>query len=70
MACVVYVNNPTNKAMVHKTSCYKYLNRRRDKTPNGYWIKPYTDFKGALAFAQSTGKKILDTCSICFPPNN
>ena len=69
MAYVVYVNNPTNKALVHKTSCGKYLNRRRDKTYNGYWTKPYTDFKDAWVFAQSTRKKILDTCSICCPPN-
>ncbi len=70
MAYVVYVNTPNNKAIVHNSICGKYQSRKRDKTHNGYWTKPYSKFEQAWSFAQSTGKKIVDTCSFCCEPAN
>ena len=55
----------TNKAIVHNTGCGKYKSRKRDKSPNGYWTQPYPNFEIAWKYAQSTGKKTIDTCSFC-----
>ena len=68
MAYVVYVNDPNNKAIVHNTACGKYKLRKRDKSHNGYWTKPLSDFANAWKYAQSTGKKTIDTCSFCCEP--
>jgi hypothetical protein len=65
MSYVVYVNAPTNKAIVHNTSCGKYKSRKRDKTPHGYWTEPFSDLESACNYANSTGKKNVDTCSFC-----
>jgi ribosomal protein L24E len=68
MTYIVYVNNPTNKAFVHSTDCIKYLARKRDRTPNGYWTEPFVNMENALNYAKSTGKKTIDTCSFCCKP--
>ncbi len=68
MPYVVYVNTPTNKAIVHDTSCGKYQARKRNRTSNGFWTQPYSDFATAWQFAQSTGKKTVDTCAFCCEP--
>jgi hypothetical protein len=65
MSYVVYVNHPTNKAMVHNINCGKYAARRREKTPNGYWCGPFNDYKKALEFAQTTQKKTIASCAFC-----
>lgn len=60
---VVYVNHPTNKAIVHDTDCGKYTNRRRDRTHNGYWSETFESFEESWNYAKSTGKKTVDTCA-------
>ena len=65
MGYVVYVNDPTSKAMVHDTRCGKYTGRRRDKTIHGFWSEKFNDLKKALNFAKNTGKKNVDTCAFC-----
>lgn len=69
MEYVVYVNHPTNKAIVHATSCGKFTKRRRDKTLNGYWSiverSPFKTIEEARDFANKTGKKNIDTCAFC-----
>ena len=69
MEYVVYVNHPTNKAIVHATSCGKFTKRRRDKTLNGYWSiverSPFKTIEEARDFANKTGKKSIDTCAFC-----
>jgi len=70
MTFVVYVNTPNNKAIVHSTSCGKYILRKRDRTHNGYWTKPLADLEIALNYARATGKKIVDTCAFCCNPLN
>ncbi len=67
MFYIVYVNHPTNKAIVHSTLCGKYTNRRRDKTINGYWSETFKNFKDAMNYAEATGKKHIDTCAFCNP---
>lgn len=67
MSYVVYVNHPTNKAIVHSTLCGKYTNRRRDKTINGYWPETFKNFKDAMSYAKATSKKHIDTCAFCNP---
>jgi len=67
MPYVVYINHPTNKAIVHTTLCGKYTNRRRDKTMNGYWSEVFGSFKDAISYAKATGKRNVDTCSFCNP---
>jgi hypothetical protein len=68
MTYVVYVNHPNNKAIVHNTECGKYQSRKRDRSHNGYWTETFSDIDSAWSFAQSTGKKTIDTCSFCCPP--
>ena len=65
MGYVVYVNNPTSKAMVHDTKCGKYTSRRRDKTIHGFWSDIFENLEEALSFAKNSGKKNVDTCSFC-----
>ncbi len=65
MSHVVYVNHPTNKAMVHDTNCGKYTYRRRDETINGYWSGTFGSLEEALNYAKGTGKKNVDTCAFC-----
>ena len=65
MPYVVYVNTPSNKAIVHNTSCGKYVWRRRNRTHNGFWTQTHGNFAAAWQFAISTGKKTVDTCALC-----
>ena len=65
MRYVVYVNHPTNKAIVHDTDCGKYTKRRRDRTINGYWSEIFKNFEEAMNYAKRTGKKNIDTCAFC-----
>ena len=65
MGYVVYVNHPTNKAIVHNTDCSRYVNRKRDKTSNGYWTIPFPTQQAAWNYAKSTGKKTIDSCAFC-----
>ena len=65
MRFVVYVNHPTSKARVHRASCQKYLSRKADRTLNGYWKTSFPDFESARKYAQSTGKKNVDSCGFC-----
>lgn len=66
---VIYVNNPTNRATIHTTTCGKFTSRRRDKTFNGYWSiiehEPFKAIKDAQEYAKKTGKKNIDTCAFC-----
>jgi len=66
---VVYVNHPTNKAIIHTTICGKFTSRRRDKTFNGYWSitehEPFKAIKDAQEYAKKKGKKNIDTCAFC-----
>jgi len=62
---VVYVNHPSNKAIIHLDTCRWYVNRRRDETHNGYWRGPFVRMADAQDFVQSTRKKRVDTCSFC-----
>ena len=39
--------------------CGKHTNRRRDRTPNGYWSETFESFEEAWNYAKSTGKKTL-----------
>lgn len=59
MNYVVYVNHPNNKAVVHSTSCGKYINRRRDKTVNGFWSETFETLEEALDYERKTGKREL-----------
>lgn len=69
MGYVVYVNHPTNKAIIHSTTCGRFVKRRRDKTFNGYWSiverEPFETIKGAPNYAERTGKRNIDTCAFC-----
>jgi len=69
MGYVVYVNHPTNKAIVHATECGKYRSRRRDKTLSGFWsiveINEFETKNEAMQYAKKTGKKNIDTCAFC-----
>jgi hypothetical protein len=66
---VIYVNNPTNRATIHTTTCGKFARRRRDNTFNGYWSiiehEPFKAIKDAQEYAKKTGKKNIDTCAFC-----
>jgi len=66
---VVNVNHPTNKAIVHSMNCWKFKNRRRDKTLNGRWSviehEPFKKLEEALDYAKRTNKKNFDTCAFC-----
>lgn len=65
MPYVVYVNKPTSKARVHSADCREYQSRQQDSTPNGYWTQIFPNFESAWKYAQSTGKRNIDSCSIC-----
>jgi len=69
MTYVVYVNHPTNKAIVHTTECGKYRGRRRDRTLSGFWsivdIDEFETKNEAMQYAKKTGKKNIDTCAFC-----
>jgi hypothetical protein len=66
---VVYVNHPNNKAIIHSTTCGKFVHRRRDNTSNGYWsfaeTKTFKTIKDAQSYAAKTNKKNIDTCAFC-----
>ena len=66
MRYVVYVNHPTNKAMVHKSTCGRFVNRKRDRTTNGFWKMYFDSFNSAMGFAHNTNKKNVDSCAICY----
>jgi hypothetical protein len=63
---VVYVNHPTNKAIIHKEICGKYRSKRRKRTSNGYWQEGFNTFQEAVKFAKGAKKKLVDTCAFCF----
>jgi hypothetical protein len=69
MSYVVYVNHPSNRAMIHSTICGRLIMRRRDKTFNGYWSiieeKPFNTIEEARNYAKKTGKRNIDTCAFC-----
>ena len=62
---VVYVNHPTNKAIVHKDTCGKYRSKRRKRTHNGYWDEDFDSLEDSVKFARETRKKWIDTCAFC-----
>ena len=65
MSYVVYVNYPNNKAIVHSINCSRYINRKRDRTSNGYWSRLFKSTEEALNYAKETKKAKVDTCSFC-----
>jgi hypothetical protein len=65
MAFVIYVNHPTNKAIVHSSTCHKYQHRKRNATHNGYWTRPTATMEEAFLQARATGKRTVDTCAFC-----
>ncbi|GEM_PF-687838 len=65
MGYAVYVNFPNNKAIIHSENCHVFRNRRRDRTPNGFWRMGFNDIESALDFARQTGRKTIDPCAFC-----
>ena len=64
---VVYENYPTDAATVHVSTCWRYINRVCDETPNGKWHSPFADRESALNFAKATGRRNLRFCRLCLP---
>jgi len=65
MGYAVYVNFPNNKAIIHSENCHVFRNRRRDRTPNGFWRMGFNDLESALDFARETDRRTIDFCAIC-----
>ena len=51
--------------MVHKSTCGRFINRKRDNTLNGFWKMNIDSFDLAMDFARDTNKKNVDSCAIC-----
>lgn len=72
MGYTVYVNHPNNKAIIHSTSCGKFVKRRRDETLNGYWSiveqEPFETIKDARNYAVRLVREIL--ILVLFASNN
>ena len=65
----VYVNHPTDKALVHEAGC-SFCNDGRgmveDKSRfNGEWHGPYDEPGAALRKARGTGKSTVRWCGHC-----
>lgn len=44
---------------------YKYRERGRDRTINGYWSETFETLEGALNYARRTGKANISTSAFC-----
>jgi hypothetical protein len=65
MQYVVYVNHPTSRATIHTVDCVKYINRKGNSTPNGYWQTNFNNPESATNFAKRT-KENWRYCTFCF----
>jgi len=65
MGYVVYVNHPTSTATVHRVECRFYRHRVANRTRNGHWQTGFDSVDEAIAYAHSTRKRRVRTCSVC-----
>ena len=65
MGYVVYVNHPTSTATVHDATCRYYRHRVAHRTMNGHWKVGFATLDDAMAYARSTRKRRVRTCSVC-----
>lgn len=63
---VVYVNNPTSTATVHKSIC-GHARAPGVHTDNGMWHGIFLSKNTAWEYAKSTGVGTVRCCRICFP---
>ena len=69
MTFYVYVNDPTNKAIVHEGRCGHCNSGQgvtgRSATHNGRWLGPFDTQTMALEAAHATGRRVVDVCARC-----
>ena len=64
---VVYVDDPTNRARVHRKTCRHYMNRKAERLPDNRWHEgPFTK-AGAFTFMHTLGKKDAKGAGCCNP---
>jgi hypothetical protein len=62
---VVYVNHPNHKALVHRSDCGHYLDRKADHLPTGFWSRLFTEQASVRDFALMTRKRRVDDARCC-----
>ena len=62
---VIYVDDPTNHARVHKISCRWYVNRKAETLSDNRWLHgPYT-LEEAIDVGHDMGKRDYEFCGHC-----
>lgn len=67
MHYVVYEDDPTSRARVHKASCSRYENRKASTLPNNRWHEGPYSRSAAFAKMDSLGKSDSGPCGTCNP---
>ncbi len=62
---VIYVDDPRNRARIHKIECGRYVNRKEHILPDNRWLDgPYT-LEEAKSVLQDLGKKDSECAKCC-----
>ena len=65
MQYVVYVDDPTNHARVHQSTCRWYVNRKPSRLPDNRWLGSFDSVEEAIDIGADAGKRDYDFCGHC-----
>lgn len=64
-ACLIYEDDPTNRARIHSESCPYYRNRKRDTRPDNRWHGPFASLEEAKVRVRALNKRDAGVCQHC-----
>ena len=64
---VVYVDDPTNRARVHRSDCRHYIGRREETLPDNRWYHGPYSREEAFAKMAGLGRRDSGPCGTCNP---
>jgi len=64
---VIYIDNQTKEAKVHKDTCRYFRTRKGNRVETGYWVQGFEKLGAALAYARQTAESRATKCLVCSP---
>lgn len=62
---VIYEDDPTNRARIHRVNCRFYVNRKQERLPDNRWYSGFYSLEDADAARLELGKRDSGSCKIC-----
>lgn len=62
---VIYVDDPTNRARIHRMDCRWYVNRKEETLPDNRWLHGPLTLENAIDVGHDAGKRDYEFCGHC-----